>query len=235
MKRTTAALLLVLALSARASADPVMAPNDPFASPVSVNACNLEYADENRPTSRISAVAIQFTNESARVADLINFRVAINGQTSLIRDVGTFTPGIEITHKFKAGTDQFTLPVLLQQFGGRPPVTCRVESIHFADGTAWQPGSAGGSPAASGGALSVLPLRLAFDGPAAGARLVYVTSATPASYSIRTNCDRIARLVAVASSARDAVYRVTPLGSGFCAATIVDAGGNAAMIPIVVK
>jgi len=235
MKRTTASLLLALALSARASADPVMAPNDPFASPVNVNACNLEYADENRPTSRISAVAIQFTNESARVADLINFRVTINGQTSLIRDVGTFTPGIEITHKFKAGTDQFTLPVLLQQFNGRPPVTCRVESIHFADGTAWQPGTSSGAPVATGGALSALPLRLAFDGPAAGARLFYVTSATPTAYAIRGNCAGIARVGLVASSARDAVYRVTPLGSGYCAATVVDASGNAAMIPIVVK
>jgi len=236
MKRTIASLLLLLGLCARASAGPVVAPNNPFASPVSINACNLEYADENHVASRISGVAIQFTNESARVSDLINFRVIINGQTSLIRDVGTFTPGIEITHKFKAGTDQFTLPVLLQQFSGRPPVTCRIESIHFADNTTWQPGTPAGTTAnATAGALSALPARLAFDGPKTGARLLYVTSVAPTTYAIRGNCDGIARLGVVATSARDAVYRIAPLGSGYCAATIVDANGNAAMIPIVVK
>jgi hypothetical protein len=233
MKRTIASLLLVVGLCARGSADPVMAPNNPFASPVNVNACDLEYSDEHHVASRISAVAIQFTNESARVSDLINFRVTINGQTSLIRDVGTFTPGIEITHKFKAGTDQFTLPVLLQQFSGRPPVTCRIESIHFADNTTWQPGTANGS--ATGGALTSLPTRLAFDGPKTGARLLYVTSLAPTTYSNRGNSDGIAHLGLVAVSPRDAVYRIAPLGSGFCAATIVDANGNAAMIPIVVK
>jgi hypothetical protein len=230
MKRTIASLLLGLSLCARTSADPVMAPANPFVSPVSINACDLEYSDDRHATGRISAVAIQFTNESTRVSDLINFRVVINGQTSLIRDVGTFTPGIEITHKFKAGTDQFALPVLLQQFSGRPPVTCRIESIHFADDTTWQPGSA--QPAST---LTALPTRLSFDGPKAAARLLYVTSFNPTSYAVRGNCDAVARVSQVAISTRDAVFRIVPLGSGFCAATIVDAGGNAAMIPIVVK
>ncbi len=230
MKRSIASLLLGLALCAPAAADPVMAPANPFASPVSLNACNLEYSNENHINSRISGVAIQFTNESSRVSDLINFKVTINGQDTLIRDVGTFTPGVEITHKFRAGSDQWSLPVLLQQFSGRPPVTCRIESIHFTDGTSWHPGSA-----STKGALTVFPTQLSFAGTQAGARLIYVASPVPATFSVRGNCAGIASILLVAQSDYEAVYRVVPRATGYCASTIVDGAGNAAMEPIVVK
>lgn len=234
MKSTIASLLLGAALCARAGADPVMGQPNPFASPVNINACDLEYSSDTSIASRITGVTIQFTNESAKTSDLINFRVAINGQTSLIRDVGTFTPGIEIRHKFRAGSDQFSLPVFLQQFSGRPPVTCTIDSLHFADGTTWQPGTSGAPAGASAAALQIFPVRLAFAGASDAPRLIYVTSLQPAVFSVRSNCDAIATVTAVAQSARDAVFRVTPRGSGYCAATIVDARGNAAMIPIVV-
>ncbi len=230
MKRSIASLLIGLALCAPTAADPVMAPANPFASPVSVNACNLEYANENQISSHVSGVAIQFTNNSSRVSDLINFKVTINGQDTLIRDVGTFTPGIEITHKFRTGSDQWALPVLLQQFSGRPPVTCRIESIHFADGTSWHPGGA-----STKSALTIFPARLSFAGTQDGSRLVYVASPVPATFSARGNCAGIASILLVAQSDYEAVYRVLPRATGYCASTIVDGMGNAAMVPIAVK
>jgi hypothetical protein len=238
MKRSIASLLLGLALCAPAVADPVMGPANAFASPVSVNSCNLEYTSDTNVGSRISGVTIQFTNESAKVSDLINFRVLINGQRSLIRDVGTFTPGIEIVHKFRAGSDQWSLPILLQQFSGRPPVTCHIDSIHFADGTTWQPATEmPGATSANGssGVLVALPARVAFAGAKDASRLVLVNSASAATLAVRGNCTGIATIALVAHSSFEAVYRIAPRGSGYCAATVVDAIGNAAMIPIVVK
>ena len=234
-------MLLFLALGAPAGADPVMGPANAFSPPVNVNACNLEYSSDTSVVSRINGVAIQFTNESSTVADLINFRVTINGQPSLIRDVGTFTPGIEILHKFRAGSDQFTLPVVLQQFGGRPPVTCTIASVHFANGTTWQPGTSTGTGAGatattgSSGVLTAAPAQLAFAGANEASRLIFIGSPKPARLSLRSNCDGIATIARVAQSAQEAVYRVAPRATGYCAATVVDENGNAAMIPIAVK
>ena len=237
MKNTIASHLLGLAVCAPALADPVIAPSNPFAPPISVNACNLEYSNDANVASRISGVTIQFTNESSKVSDLIDFRVVINGQKTLIRDVGTFTPGIEIVHKFRAGSDQWSLPILLQQFSGRPPVTCRIDSIHFVDGSTWQPdnGTPGTSPANAGGTLAASPAKIAFSGAKDGSRLVLVGSTAPATLSVRSNCTGIATISVVAKSSFESVYRITPRASGYCAATMVDAPGNGAMIPIVVK
>jgi hypothetical protein len=239
MKKALAATVLALVLAAPALADPTLGV-PVTAPPINLNACNLQY-DGTNIAGRVTGVAIQFTNESTKLADLINFNVNINGQNSVIRDVGTFTPGIEITHKFRAGSDQFALPAVLSQLFGRPSVTCSVASVHFPDGSTWQPAALTRSvslPIATGTlappAVSVTPASLDFAGASAASRLILVSGRAPTFFSPSSNCAHIATIQVAARAAQDTVYSVTPIGSGYCAVTFSDGTMRGAMVPIVV-
>ena len=50
-----------------------------------------------------SAIAIQFVNESHVTGDLGNFSVEYNGSPFVMRDIGTFSPGISQSHQCRTG------------------------------------------------------------------------------------------------------------------------------------
>jgi hypothetical protein len=79
-------------------------------------------------------LVINFTNYGPVTADIIRFHVQYGDQSLFIRDVGTFSPGIEITHKFKWFEGDLQLSPLLQ---GHKPVMCDVAWSHFTNGTIW--------------------------------------------------------------------------------------------------
>src|SRR5579884_960020 len=136
---------------------PVPAQEAP-APPVVINACGPILNNGNTQTlfgvpvaSTSSGIQIQFTNESSKTANLINFAVDSNGSSFVIRDVGTFSPGVEIKHRFTNGSGQaFVLPqfVAPQHFlprairglYGRNDVAARRNAVLLA-------GAANGNPA----------------------------------------------------------------------------------------
>ena len=185
-------------------------------------------------TSTSSGIQIVFTNESQKVANLINFAVTSNNDSFVIRDVGTFSPGIEITHRYRNGEGQsFVLPQFVA-----PKLSCTVQSVHFADGTTWRPGETivPASPVAAtpGSPLSANPPNVQVD-LNAEARLFMVSSSEKvAAFSERSTCAGIASLTLAATGEAAATYSVKPLSAGSCAATIRDQSGNAVSVPITV-
>src|SRR5215469_7582248 len=96
--------------------------------PVVLNSCGLTYSSTTNVASQIDGLQAQFTNNGPKTAQIVNIKADINGQTEVIRDVGTFSPGIEIKHKYRAGQGQFALPAILgNMLSGRPAVTCSID------------------------------------------------------------------------------------------------------------
>ena len=119
-------------------------PQAPQTGPIQVESCALNLVG-NELAAKTGTVEIHFTNESPVVADLIRFRFDWAPEaTAYVRDVGTFSPGITIVHKFKQSEGAFISPLL-----SRPKIVCSVESAHFTDGTVWTNPRAG-PPVATG-------------------------------------------------------------------------------------
>lgn len=235
----TALMLLSFASVSLAQADPTLGRSvDSAHSPISVNSCSLMY-NATQIAGQIQGVQIQFTNESRITADLIVFKVQINGAESLIRDVGTFTPGIEITHRYRAGSGQFALPSVLGQLFGRPSVTCRVDSAKFDDGSIWTPTASGnfaGNPNAAPSPISVLPQHLHISGLGeAFERIVLATEGPGAQLALNSSCGGVAKVNLLATTSRDLAISVTPVATGSCSISIRDAAGNLAMIPVNIR
>lgn len=202
-------------------------------SPVTVSTCSLIF-DSSKIQSQISGVAINFTNDSALTSDLVVFRVKINGAESLIRDVGTFSPGVAIIHRFRTGGGQFVLPSVLSQFFGKPSVTCDVDSARFANGKIWTRGATqSDTTTASLSPIQVLPRVLNFlsIGEKAGRDMLAVEG-PGAQLSMASNCGGIAKVAISSQSNQDLSLRVTPVGTGSCTITITDAAGNIATVPV---
>ncbi|MHB8145766.1 MAG: hypothetical protein ACYDGM_00700 [Vulcanimicrobiaceae bacterium] len=199
------------------------------APPVVLNSCNLIYSDTQSIASQIVGLDAQFTNDSSKTATIVNIGTSINGQTSVIRDVGSFAPGIEIHHRYKAGGGQFALPSVLRQLFGHPAVQCSIVSVTFEDGSTW-PGNAPNAALASS-AIVTQPttLQLRGAGPA-NARLALATSANQVSSN--SDCGGIATVEVVASTASDLALRITPRKAGTCTITLRDGNGNTATIPV---
>ncbi len=209
-----------------APAGPVSAAPSP---PVVLNSCSLMYSNTNSIASQIVGLDAQFTNQSSKTATVVNIATSINGQNSVIRDVGSFAPGIEIHHRYKAGGGQFALPSVLQQLFGKPAVQCTIASVRFEDGSVWP--NAAGQPAASTGAILTQPSALQLSGTGtAHARLALATSATQVSSN--SDCGGVASVTVVASTATDLALEIAPLGGGSCTIALRDANGNTATIPI---
>src|SRR5579863_825636 len=143
-----AALCAILLQSAPCAADPNLdvpvTATAPSAPPIEIDTCLLKYSG-NVLIGTSDGIQIKFTNNSAQVADMINFRVAAGSETGVIRDVGTFSPGIEITHNYKEGSGQeMVAPILSHTY-----LQCSVESVHFKNGAVWQPAAATASDAAA--------------------------------------------------------------------------------------
>jgi hypothetical protein len=198
--------------------------------PVVLNSCNLMY-DNSSFTSTISGLDVQFTNNSSKAASVVNIQATINGSTEIIRDQGTFSPGIEIHHKYKSGGEQFALPVVLQNiFGGKPQVTCAIHSVKFADGTHW-PGQSAQATAPNSSAINVSPTSITLRGSgASNTRLVLATGGGP--LAMNSNCGGVADVGLLASTSRDIALRVTPKAAGSCTITIRDENDNVVTVPI---
>ncbi len=99
--------------------------------------------DECQPTytggliiGKISGFIAKFTNDTTLTADVVEIQVLdANGAVmGTIRDVGTFAPGVEITHKYREGEGTVTFTGLFK----RARVSCNIWAVHFKDGTVWR-------------------------------------------------------------------------------------------------
>lgn len=215
------------------------------AAPVTINSCQpMINNNSGGPsvggislTGTSSGIQIQFTNNAAKTANLINFAVDSNGTSFVIRDVGTFSSGTEITHRYRNGAGQsYVLPSLIA-----PSLKCSVESVHFTDGTVWRMGSAPTAvetPEPQAGTASLLssaPTRV--DAATNGAIQYFMVSTREkiAGFSERDTCQNIANVTLVAAGGESATYSVQPINRGSCMATIQDQDGHSLTVPINVR
>lgn len=85
-----------------------------------------QYPVANNPT-----LGIDYVNETSVVMKDIEFGLVANGQlVAEVRDVGTFSPGVEIKHEFGLNRNVFPLQTGLPQ--------CIPLKITFADGAKWR-------------------------------------------------------------------------------------------------
>jgi S1-C subfamily serine protease len=134
--------MLALSLSCAGSAEARKAAPTPFPvfgnstnsqlPPVVVNDCQFYYKG-TLLVGVVSGVRIEYTNESSKTANLIEFLISDGRHSVLVRDVGTFSPGVEIIHRFPKQTGQEIYSPLFSH----PKVTCRTQQAHFIDGTTW--------------------------------------------------------------------------------------------------
>ena len=238
-----AATLVAGALIApiRVIADPnigvPVTPTGALGPPVEIDECKLLYSG-NDVAGESAGVAIKFTNDSKLTADLINFRVAAGDESGMIRDVGTFTPGIEISHQYKEGSGHMMFAPLLSHVH----LDCAVASVHFTDGTVWQ-ASAVPAPAPSPSAAPPTaafvsaPAALTFDGTGREFdRFVSVYSASGLrSFHQSGTCAGIVRVRTVDTGSKSAALRVSPLSRGQCTITLSDAANHTVEIPVAVE
>jgi hypothetical protein len=120
---------------APAMSAPAPTPAATPASPVQVESCNVAY-NGNVLVGTTGKLVINFTNYGSVAADVVRFHVQYGDQSLFIRDVGTFSPGIEIQHKFSSFEGDMQLSPLLT---GQKPVMCTVAWSHFVNGMIWPP------------------------------------------------------------------------------------------------
>ena len=233
-----AAFIFSLLNADQATPAPVAAPF-PGGAPITINTC-VPMVDKSGPTvagvsltSTSSGIHIQFTNESQKAADLINFEVNSNGTQFVIRDVGTFSPGIEIDHKYRNGAGQaFVLPAFIA-----PNVTCSVASIRFTDGTTWQRGN----PEPLAGVaqphprLAASPTRVNVARSADSELFMVSSSEQISAFRETDDCANVAAIFVAATGQSTATYSVKPLAAGSCTARITDEAGNALFVPVTVR
>lgn len=119
-----------------AAAIPVFAKS----SPIIIDYCHIDYQQGPNVTpsaaialtKKSGPLEIKFTNESSKVATTIRFGVTMEHETASIRDVGKFSPGITIHHKFQdfSGRTKFI-------FSNEPQPKCTVQYVKFEDDTTW--------------------------------------------------------------------------------------------------
>jgi hypothetical protein len=189
--------------------------------------------------SSSSGMAIDFVNTTTKTANLVNFAVDSNGQRFIIRDVGTFSPGISINHKYRNGAGQaFVLPQFIA-----PRVTCSVASVRFVDGSVWRPGQPTqmlppSEPAANpltSSALSAYPARLVIDSVADAELFLVSSTKRVAAFKESDDCAGIATVFVAATGESTATYSVKPAAPGKCTARVADEEGDSLSYPIVVR
>ena len=211
--------------------------------PVTINSCSPELESTgnspsvlNIPVSSTSqGIKIEFVNESSKVANLINFDVNSNGEQFVIRDVGTFSPGVSITHKYRNGAGQaFVLPSFIA-----PKIACQVASVRFTDGSYWTkgqtPAQSTPAPNAHPSALRVFPTSIALDSSTESDLFLVTSPDRVTAFKESDNCTGVAAVSVAATGESTATYSVKPLAAGSCTATITDETGSTLSVPIVVR
>lgn len=190
------------------------------------------------PASTSSGIAIEFVNESNQTATLVNFAVDSSGDHFVIRDVGTFSPGVSIKHQYKNGYGQaFILPAFIA-----PNVTCHVASVKFADGTVWRKGQAAAATTqpvntvpSQSGTLSANPTHLSIESVAESQLFLVSSTARVSAFKETDDCSKVATIFVAATGDASATYSVKPIAAGSCTAHVSDEAGNAVSVPIVVQ
>lgn len=214
------------------------------APPITINACGPKLdsgSNQNAGgftlSSKSEGIHIEFTNESSNTASVVNFAVDSNGQQFVIRDAGTFSPGVSIKHNYRNGEGQaFVLPQFIA-----PKINCRVSSVRFTDGSVWERGvaraPASGTPmnAASVGPLSASPARLALAATTESQLFLVSSTERVSAFKETDDCKGVATVYVAATGESSATYSVKPSAAGSCTATITDENGNAITVPIVVS
>ncbi len=218
------------------------APTTGAQSPVTINSCgpiiHNNTAPQPSPTpipwvQSSSGMRIVFTNESNKVADLVNFQVRANGVQFVIRDVGTFSPGVTIDHRFSNGAGQaYVLPAFIP-----PDVQCSVLSIRFVDRSVW-PATSEQSPATAPegtATLSANPAAIVVSRDADSALVMISSTALVAGFNERDTCSGVAAVYISATGQTSAVYSIKPIGPGTCSVRVTDEAGRSITIPITVQ
>lgn len=201
------------------------------APPIQLNLCALTYDNQNSLTSQVTGLQAKFTNNSRKVATVVNIRANINGSEQVIRDEGVFSPGIEIDHRYRTGQGQFALPVILDSLFGKPQVQCSIDSVEFQDGTRWTPGAAMTAANSNPSAIQVHPATLILHGTGnANARLMLATGG--GSLAVNSACGSVASVQILSTTAHDVALRVVPKQAGTCTITIRDINDNFASVPV---
>jgi hypothetical protein len=210
-------------------------PTGATGTPIEIDECKLLYSG-NEVAGESAGVSLKFTDDSKLTADLINFRVTAGSESGMIRDVGTFSPGIEITHHYKEGSGHIMFSPLLSHVH----LDCSVESVHFTDGSVWQasavPLQTPAPVAALAGPLVFAPASLTFGGVGKEFdQFVSVYSPT-GLHAVRQSgtCAGIVRTRTVDRGSRSAALRISPLAKGRCTITIDDAANHSVDIPVAV-
>ena len=101
--------------------------------PVRISSCELK-ADPTTTTNAFAirysgadSVEISFVNHAVKPISLVSIDVTDGSVTSRVVDKGTFSNGVAIDHRF----DARNFPSAFAS------VSCSVQSVLFADGTAW--------------------------------------------------------------------------------------------------
>lgn len=238
------ALVLLTCLSSRSLATPTIVA-DATVPPVTINSCG-PILDKNSqttiagipiPAAASTGIAIEFVNESKQAATLVNFDVRSAGDQFVIRDVGTFSPGVSIKHQYRNGQGQaFLLPQFIA-----PKVSCDVASVTFADGTIWRkgqpavPAQPAAAAAQTSAALSATPASLSIDSATSSALFLVSSPAHVAAFKETDDCAKVASVFVAATSDASATFSVKPMAVGSCTAHVTDEAGNTIAVPIVVQ
>lgn len=119
--------------------------------PIVVNDCQFYYRG-NLLVGVAAGMRIEYTNESQTAANLIEFLVTDGTHSVLIRDVGRFSPGIEIIHKFPNQTGAAIYSPLFSH----PHIICQAQEVHFVDGTTWVYGASAAAAPETESSLGVV-------------------------------------------------------------------------------
>lgn len=99
--------------------------------PVQISTCSIQTeiattSSGDSPTYEVvgSLLHVRFVNTGTTPVSSVAFAVDEDGTTSTIQDRGTFSPGVTISHTFRAPTYTYG-------------ASCKVASVLFADGSAW--------------------------------------------------------------------------------------------------
>jgi hypothetical protein len=224
------------------STSPVAARGASPGAPVTINSCgpDLNSNPTNGPavagiplSTTSSGIKIEFVNESAKTADLVNFDVNSNGTHFVIRDVGTFSPGVSIKHRYRNGSGQsFVLPAFIT-----PNIKCRVASVRFADGTSWTRGqSATGvaEPASPNASLSSTPAQLNLARTTESDLFLVSSAQRVTAFKETDDCSGVANVFVAATGESSVTYSVKPVSPGKCTARVRDETGNTLAVPITI-
>jgi hypothetical protein len=103
--------------------------------PVELDVCQ-PYYQGGLLIGHLAGFVAKFTNDTNLTADIVEIQILnANGDPQgIIRDVGKFAPGVEITHRYREGSGTITFSPLFS----RVRVSCIIWAVHFTDGTVWR-------------------------------------------------------------------------------------------------